>query len=155
MFRRRRRESVRFMPNARFWEVRCRERYDELLVRLASILPPGLTLFVEGSAMAPLIQAYLEARPAASPTVIRSGTLWPRLRGYHMPMTEENMAGLAQLMGLVAEPEVGDHLHAYRGEVAYLIWYDAFSAPLYVRDDVGEEAIRRLCEDIGGEYGRF
>jgi hypothetical protein len=50
------------------------------------------------------------------------GTIWPRLKVYHMPMTRENLAGLAGLMHYLAEPEVGDHLHAYRGETAYLIW---------------------------------
>ncbi len=155
MVRRRQPKGVRFMPDAGYWELECHGRYGELLTTLASILPSGMTLFLEGSAMAPLIAAYLEARPAADPLEIRSGTIWPRTRHFHMPMTPENVAGLAELMDLVAEPEVGDHLHAYRHGVAYLIWYDAFFSPLYLHRDVGEEAIRRLCVDIGCTCERF
>jgi hypothetical protein len=65
-------------------------------------------------------------------------------------MTPENVAGLVDLMKDLAEHEVGDHLHAYRGRRAFLIWYDAWvESPLYLRRDVPEEDVRRLCGEFG------
>lgn len=153
--RRRRSKGVEFLPDHDYWEVDCRARYREVLAKLAAILPDDLTLYVEGVAMAPLVRSYLEARPAADPTEIRSGTIWPRSQGHHMPMTADNVAGLVELMTRLAEPEVADHLHAYRGDVAWLIWYDAFSAPFYLRNEVGEEAVRELCGELGCEWRPF
>ena len=73
-----------------------------------------------------------------------------------MPMTPENVAGLVQLMEHLASPEVADHVHACRGSTAYLIWYDAwFDSPFYLRKDVREEDMRRLCGMFGFEYASF
>ena len=142
-----------FAPGPNYWELRCHGDYSAVLVKLAELLPPGLTLFVEGTHTAPLIAAYLEARKAEESTDVKSGTIWPRSRSFHMPLTQENIAGLADLMDRVAEPEVGDHLHAYKGTTPYLIWYDALSeAPMYLLKDIPEEAVLRLCRSLGCEY---
>ena len=134
----------------------CRNRYGELLLKLAELLPPGTTLYIEGTSIAPIVVAYLQNRPAEQPLAVKPGTIWPRPRSYHMPMTAENVAGLADLMKSLAEPEVGDHLHAYKGDTAYLIWYDALdSSPLYLRKDVPEEEVRLLCTALGCEYSSF
>ena len=121
MFRRRRAkeaEGIFFAPDSGYWELTVRGRYGEVLLELTRLLPTGLTFFVEGTHTVPLIASYLEARPATDPITVRSGTIWPRGRSFHMPMTEENMAGLVALMDQVAEPEVGDHLHQAPGGVA-------------------------------------
>ena len=121
MFRRRRAKGMFFAPGPDYWALKVRDRYGEALLELTKLLPAGQTFFLEGIATVPLIASYLEARPAADLIEVRSGTIWPRGRSFHMPMTEENMAGLVELMDHVAEPEVGDHLHAYNGTTAYLV----------------------------------
>ena len=151
-------QEVLFAPDPDYWEVTCRGRYDgrRLLVALAAILPPGLTLYLEGTSIAPVVGAYLASRPAADPLPVRRGVIWPRPRAYHMPMTTENVAGLAHLMEDLAEVEVADHVHAYRDDVAYLIWYDAWSdSPLYLRKDVTEDAVRQLCAGQGCTWSSF
>ena len=71
-------------------------------------------------------------------------------------MTSENVAGLVDLMGPLAAPEVADHVHAYRGTVAYVLWHDAwFDSPLYLRTTVPAEAVRRLCDELGGTFSQF
>ena len=148
-------DDVFFEPGPEYWEVTCRGRYSgrRLLAELAAVLPPGLTLYVEGTSIAPIVAAYFADRPAAHPLPVRSGVIWPRPKAYHMPMTTNNVAGLVELMEDLAEPEVGDHLHAYRDETAYLIWYDAwFDSPLYLRKDVPEGTVGRLCGALGCEY---
>jgi hypothetical protein len=127
-----------------------------LLVDLASVLPAGLTLYVEGTSIAPIVSAYLADRAAANPLSVRPGIIWPRPKAYHIPMTTENVVGLADLMKNLAGPEVGDHFHAYRDDVAYLIWYDAwFDSPLYLHRDVPEDAVRRICDAHGCECSPF
>jgi hypothetical protein len=138
-----------------YWEVTCRGRYSgrDLLVALAEVLPPGLILYIEGTSIAPIVAAYFAHRPVEQPLPVRREVIWPRPKAYHMPMTPENVAGLAELMQNLAEPEVADHVHAYKASTAYFIWYDAwFDSPLYLRKDVPEDAVRRLCADFGCEY---
>jgi hypothetical protein len=147
--------DVFFEPGPDYWEVTCRGRYSgrRLLAELAALLPPGLTLYVEGTSIAPIVAAYLSERPATNPTPVRRGVIWPRPKSYQVPMTPKNVAGLVELMKDLAEPEVADHLHAYRDDTAYLIWYDAwFDSPLYLRRDVAEEDVRRLCSAFGFAY---
>jgi hypothetical protein len=103
-----------------------------------------------------MVAAYFGSRPAPHPSPVATSIIWPRPKAYHMPMTPENVAGLAELMENLAEPEVGDHVHAYRGTTAYLIWYDAwFDSPLYLRKDVPEAEVQRLCSDLGWEYAAY
>jgi len=120
------------------------------------MLPSGLTLYVVGTSISPIAASYFEERPAPQPLSVASSIIWPRPKAYHMPMTPENVTGLAELMRNLADPEVGDHLHAYRGATAYLIWYDAwFGAPFYLRKDVPEQLVQRLCGDLGCEYASY
>lgn len=147
--------EVYFQPNADYWELKCRNRFGDLLLALTEVLPSGLTLYAEGIAMAPDVAAYLGAR-AAEALAVHRGTIWPRPAVHHMPMTPENMAGLVRLMETHAEPEVAEHLHAYKGTTAYVIWYDALSSsPLYVRNDVPEADIHRLCTEYRCTYRAF
>ena len=121
-----------------------------------AILPAGLTLFIEGTSISPIVAAYFTERPADDPLPIRRGVIWPRPKTYHMPMTPENVAGLVQLMEHLASVEVADHIHAYAGSTAYLIWYDAwFDSPFYLRKDILEDDVRRLCSTFGFEYASF
>jgi hypothetical protein len=150
--------KVSLEPSPDYWQVTCRGRYDapELLVALAEALPPGLTLYLEGTSISPIVAAYLDARAAPHPSAVATSIIWPRPKAYHMPITPEHVAGLADLMGNLAAVEVGDHLHAYRGTTAYLIWFDAwFDSPLYLRKDVPEDAVRRLSSAFGCDYSSF
>jgi hypothetical protein len=145
-------EEVALNPSTEYWQLSCRGRYDgpTLLMALADVLPSGVTLYIEGTSISPIVAAYFSDRPADKPVPIRKSVIWPRPKAYHMPMTAENVAGLAQLMESLAAPEVADHVHAYKGTTAYLIWYDAwFDSPLYLRKDIPEEKIRWLCDAIG------
>ena len=150
MFRRRQAKGVFFEPSSDYWQLTCRDRYADLLLRLTDLLPSRLTLYLEGTSMAPLIASYLEARPTTDPLAVESGTIWPRSRSYHMPMTQENVAGLAELMDRVAEPQVGDHLHAYKVTTAHLIWYE-----LLERFDLADAADRPAKTYSGGMRRRL
>lgn len=140
-----------FAPGPKYWKLEGVGDPGGLLVWLTDILPAGSTLYVEGT-RSPIVTAYLAERPAADPLAVAAGTIWPRPEVHHMPMTPENVAGLAELMERIAAPELGDHLHAYRGSTASLIWYDFPDDPLYVTRDVPEAELQRLCTALGGDY---
>lgn len=66
------------------------------------------------------------------------------------------MAELAEFASNVAAPEICDHLHAYAGSRALLIWYDAFhDAPLYLSQDIEEESVRALCRTLHCRYTAY
>lgn len=151
-------EGVSLEPGPDYWQMTCRGRYSgrNLLTALAKVLPFGLTLYIEGTSISPIVAAYFEDRPAAQPSPLATSIIWPRPKAYHMPMTPENVSGLAELMDNLAAPEVADHVHAYRGRTAYLIWFDAwFDSPLYLRKDVPESALRRLCSTRDCGYSSY
>ena len=154
MLRRRQPKGAFFEPGSDFWRLKLDGDPVEFLVELAKVLPPGQTLYVEGT-RSPLISAYLLDRPAQEPLAIAAGTIWPRPDFHHMPLTEDNMADLAELMNQAAAPEVGDHIHAYRGTTAFLVWYDYPDSTPFVRRDVPETDIERLCRALGAEYSSF
>jgi hypothetical protein len=146
--------EVDLEPGADHWEIRFRGRYSagDLLRELARLLPPGLTLYLEGTSISPIAAAFLAARPAEHPMAVRRGVIWPRPTSFHLPLTADNVAGLTELMDHLAAPEVGDHVHAYEGTTAHLIWHDAwFDSPLYLRRTVPIEAVQHLCDAFNGE----
>ena len=151
MIRRSGSEGVSFEADSDYWKLQPGDDYVGLLQKITEVLPPGMTLFVENT-RSPLVASYLRDRPAEEPLAVASGSRWSRPDFYHMPMTVENIAGLAELMNRVAAPEVGDHLHVYRETTAFLIWYDYPDSPLYLRKDVTEDAVQELCYELGGEY---
>ena len=145
-------------PDANYWEIRFRARYPagRVLGELVAVLPPGLTLYLEGTSIAPIVAGYLAERPEPHTSRVRRGVIWPRPNAFHMPLTPENVAGLVELANHVAAPEIADHVHAYTGKTAYVIWHDAwFDSPLYLLDSVAEDAVRHLCDEIGGEFARY
>jgi hypothetical protein len=145
-------DEVDLVPGRDFLEVRFRGRYPAgpVLRALAALLPPGLILYLEGTSISPVAAAFLASRAAPDPTPVPRGTIWPRPATFHMFLTTENVESLVELMDHLAAPEVGDHVHAYRGTTAHLIWHDAwFDSPLYLRATVPAEGLDRLCAEFG------
>jgi hypothetical protein len=112
-------EPISFAPDANYWEVTCRGRYSgrRILVTIAEILPPDLTLYVEGTSISPVVAAYFGSRPAPHPSPVATSIIWPRPKAYRMPMTPDS--------------------------------------PLYLRKDVPEADVQRLCSDLGCEYAAY
>lgn len=141
-----------------YWEVTCPSRYSgpAFLTALARILPGGLTLYMEGTSIAPAVVAYVRERSVQDGIDVAPGTLWPRPITFRMALTPENVAGLVRLMDHLATDEVADHLVAYSGTTAYLIWYDAwFDSPLYLRKEIGEESVKAMVGAFGCSYRTF
>ncbi len=101
------------------------------------------------------IEEYLEARKPAQITKVEMGTIWPRPRIFHLPITTENLEGLAQLVEKHAELEIAVHLLVYRDNKVLIEWYDAFSDPFYISKEISEDKIKIFSERLGIKYKEF
>jgi hypothetical protein len=137
------------------WEVGPTRDAAAFLRALPELLAEGTMLYLEGRPTSREAAAFLEASRVEPQAKVAKGTIWPTPKSFHLPMSRETIAGLADLFESHASPEICDHFHAYRERRVLLCWYDAFyDDPVLVRGDVSEEAVRRFCHRLGVTYAR-
>jgi hypothetical protein len=132
------------------WEITPAD-LTNFLDALPAFVPPGSVLCLEGVA-APDIEGYLTARPGPFENKTNQGFLKMRPKVFFIPITAENLHGLAELSSGHAEPEVCSHLRVYRDETIILSWHDLPTDPFYVTSEIHEAAIKRFCDALGCEY---
>ncbi len=71
---------------------------------------------------------------------------------FYMPITKENLQGLAALSERYAEPEVSSHLRVYSNGKILLSWHDLPSDPFYVANEIDEAVLKKFCSILGCEY---
>jgi hypothetical protein len=125
---------------------RVRDLYA--LLAAVEVLPEGSVLYVEGT-RAPDIAAFLASHLSAERQLIRRGTVWPRPKIFHLPITPSNLQQFRELADRHAEPEICDHLVVYRGDQVYLAAYDAGFGHVYVSRDLPPETIENLRDRLG------
>jgi hypothetical protein len=136
------------------WEVPKGKRIDSTAFfrGLASAMPTGAILCLEGTSIAKEVKALLEAHKVEEICKVHLGTSWPRPAVYHVPCAEPVLSTLAELTEKHAEPEICDHLHVYKDGLVLLSWYDAFLIPLYISKAVQENDVKAFCEILGRSY---
>lgn len=145
-----------FIPDASFWEVSSPQDYKQFFKALPQVLPGGSILYMEGTAISTRVREFLLAQVIAPPITIPRGTIWPRPQTYHLPVTEPNLQGLAELAQTMAGPEICDHLIAYQDDQVLLIWYDALlDSPLYLSKTIAEKSVRSFCRTLHCHYAPF
>jgi hypothetical protein len=112
------------------WEIGPPD-FQRFLCELPGFAPSGSVLCVEDVDTSE-IQQYLSARPGPFENETNKGFLKLQPKIYFMPISEENLRGLARLSERYAEPEVCSHLRIYRGEEIVLSWHDLPFDPFYV-----------------------
>ena len=80
---------------------------------------------------------------------LHRGTLWPTSRMHHLTASPHALAVLSQLVSEYAEPEVCDHIYAYRGSEVFLKWHDAFGSDLLLSSSVDIELVEQFCQATG------
>ncbi len=112
---------------------------------LLDLLPDNSILYLEDVCSKEGVT--LLTRLAVEPRLkIVSGTIWPRPNFFHIPFNSAVAGELAEFAKHHATPEIGIHVHAYRGEEILLEWYDAFGAPLRMATSLPEASIRKFCD---------
>jgi len=134
------------------WKLSPLDNLVPFLRALPTLFPEGCVLYLEDGRRPRDVREFLEARTAPDARRIAPGTLLPRPTVYRMPLTRENVDGLAALAEHHAFPELACHVHVYSGERVLLLWYDACADPIYVAREVPEERVRAFCAEVGIPY---
>ena len=132
------------------WEVGP-PSFQRFLCELPGFAPSGSVLCVEDVDTSE-IQQYLSARLGPFENETNKGFLKLRPKIYFMPISEENLKGLARLSERYSEPEVCSHLRIYHGEEIVLSWHDLPFDPFYVAGGIDETAVRRFGEVLGCDH---
>jgi len=116
---------------------------DALLGAIQETFSPEAILYVEGTT-APDVEALLESSKIRPDVEIARGTVWPKSRAFHIPVTEENLVALLELARGHVAPEMCEHLVVYR-DGQFLLWaHDAYGGYVHVSPSLHPEVIGRL-----------
>ena len=140
-----------FVTGKTCWRISKVPDFPTFLRNLPSLVPSGSVLCLEGTG-AEDIEGYLSQRPAIYPNEVTQGFLSMRAKTYFMPVTLENLHGLAELAEHHAEPEICDHLRVYFNDKAVLAWHDISDDPLDIGDQIDESRIRAFTDELDTTY---
>jgi hypothetical protein len=132
------------------WEVTPPD-LSRFFEALHAFVPAGSVLCLEEVEVSD-VECYLTARPGPWQNETNQGFLKMRPKVFFMPVTAENLRGLASLSSEHAEPEVCSHLRVYHDEAIILSWHDLPSDPFYVTSEIDEAALRSFCLALGCKY---
>lgn len=148
----RERQGISLNRRSAWWELKGVQDVPTFLRCLGKLFGENAVLYLEGTSIADDVQAFLRTRAAATTRHAAMGTIWPRPSVFHMPLTAENLAGLADLAEHHAEPEICDHLHVYQGETVWLEAHDFPNDSVSVSGEVSEDQLKAFCVALGCEY---
>jgi hypothetical protein len=118
-----------------------------LLVAIEQTLPRPAVMFIEGTRIAPEVETLLESRSVRGTRDDLWGTSWPVPDGFHLPVSDENLRDLRDLVERHAAPEepypfsaICDHVVVYSGDVVLMGAYDVGSE-VWLSSDLPAETI--------------
>jgi len=132
------------------WEVTPPD-LSRFFEELHAFVPSGSVLCLE-EVSALDVERYLTARPGPWKNETNQGFLKTRPKVFFMPVTAENLRGIASLSSEHAEPEVCSHLRVYHDETIILSWHDLPTDPFYVTSAIDEATLRSFCHALGCKY---
>jgi hypothetical protein len=144
--------SPAYLHESQCWKMSGVRTGAAFFGALAMLVPDATHVFLEGSP-APQIQRLLTDAADDAPYAAPVGTLWSwpqKNRRFCVRASPELLVRLSDAASHVAEPEICDHLHVYRGLDALLQWFDAFSGPILVSKSVARDQVERFAAAVGG-----
>jgi hypothetical protein len=126
----------------------------ELLAAISAALPRDAVLYLEGTSFAPEVAQFLEAREPDETPKVERGTIWPRPRGFHLPLSGGGLEQLRVLAPRHAGPEVAHHLVVYRGGDVLLWAHDAGGGDVLLSRSLPAETVAAFVEALGGALRR-
>ena len=132
------------------WHVTNAKGFELFFQHLADLMPRGSILYLEDPQSSE-VREHLEPLKVEPEFEVQAGTLWPKPRKYHVPVTDENLSVLARLAQSHAEPEIAMHMVVYSGSTVLLEWYDAGDDPMAISKDIPKDRVRTFCENLGME----
>jgi hypothetical protein len=144
--------SSAYLQESQCWKVSGVRMAEEFFRALPILVPDATHMFLEGSP-APDIQQLLADAADGAVYGAPVGTIWswPQKNGrFGVRASSELFVRLSEAASHLAEPEICDHLHLYRGQEALMQWFDAFSEPMLVSKVVARERVERFASTVGG-----
>ena len=113
-------------------------------------------MFIEGTSIAPDVDAFLRSVAQPGEYLPERQTLWPRPKQYRIHCDGPVLMALAQLAEQHAEPELMDHLFVYDGPSVLLEFPDAFmrDSVAFIAADTDQQCIRDFAAALGLELSR-
>ncbi len=135
------------------WRIVGVHVFSSFFRELPNLVPAGTILYIENTGFWADVAQYLGGHAVAQPErKIERGTILPRPKYFHVPITAAVMSGLAEIAERHAEPEVADHMVAYHEPGILLEWYDAGVDPIFASKDIAESSVAAFCTKIGARY---
>lgn len=132
------------------WRMSPPRDFCEFLRQLPNFVLTGSILCLEGGDAVD-VEAYVLERPATYENETDQDFWKFRPKCLYMPITQENLDGLARLCEKHAEPEVSNTLSVYWNDRIILSWHDLPVDPIYISDVMEEAVLRRACDILGCE----
>jgi len=135
------------------WQVSAPKNISAFIRKLTEIMPLGAILYLESTSSPSHVTRILEKIEYEPQAQVARGTIWPKPRCFHIPMTQENLNTISGLLEKNAQPEVCDHFHVYAESRILLEWHDAFfNDPFLVDRQISEEKLKNFCHSIRSSY---
>jgi len=140
-----------YLQESQCWKVSGVRTAEEFFRALSMLVPDATHMFLEGSPV-PEIQRLLADAADDAVYAAPAGTIWswPRSGRFAVQASSELFVQLCEAASHLAEPEICDHLHVYRGPEALVQWFDAFSDPMLVSKALARERVERFASAVGG-----
>ncbi len=116
---------------------------------LPMLLPENSVLYVEGTQIAPEVDAFYAAHRATNTIKVRRDTIYPEPEIHHVLFSADVSAALRKMAENHRAEEMFDHLKAYQGETMLFSFHDAFENWLLLSDHLPSEKIAKFCEALG------
>jgi hypothetical protein len=149
------RATVRRMTKP-VWTSTDRADLAAFIRNLHVLLPAGAFLVVEGTRISEDVQKFLrEQQPDNCPSV-ELDTTWPVPELFHLPVTENALAELANLARSHAQHEICDHLKAYKDGQEIMAWYDVDCTDTWGADaSILEGNLQKFCRLVRCKYRAY
>jgi hypothetical protein len=144
--------SPAYLQESQCWKVSGVRTAVAFFRALVVLVPDATHLFLEGSPAPEVVRLLADAADDAS-YAAPVGTIWSwpqKNRRSSVRASSELFVRLSDAASHLAEPEICDHLHVYRGPEALVQWFDAFSEPMLVSKAVAREQVERFAAAVGG-----
>lgn len=136
-----------------YWEVSPPEDVTAFFHHLHELMPARAVLYLEGVSIGTSVAKRLTELQCEPQAQVALGTLWPKPRCFHIPLTEQNLREIAALYESNAPPEICDHLHVYAENSVLLEWHDAlYDEPFLVDERISKQQLQKFCRAIRSSF---
>ncbi len=135
------------------WRLSPPNDHAKLIDSLPIIITRNAIGYFEHTHFDPAARSLFERYEIEPSREIETGTIWPRPKCFHLPLTRNSLLGLKRLFQSTSAQAICAHFHVYDQEGMLLEWFDAFAkSPLYLSVRVPEDSVAGFCHELSITY---